>query len=97
MSEAIKREKQDLLKWIIGKKKQFDEKLTHIFSACVALSRAKMGFYVVGDFDMFASVSSFWKIVLEEVRHQKAIGNSISLVNAGKTTIVKTISDFNKV
>jgi hypothetical protein len=65
----------------------------------VALSRAKIGFYVVGDFDMFASVSSFWKYVLGEVKQQKAFGAALPIKcqQLNKEINLKTITDFNSV
>lgn len=44
---------------------------------CVALSRAKMGFYIVGNMDNLAQSSpDLWGMIAENLRKQNAIGNS---------------------
>lgn len=41
---------------------------------CVALSRAKLGFYIAGNLDLLAQVSSLWKNVKSYLRKLKALG-----------------------
>lgn len=41
---------------------------------CVALSRARLGFYIVGNLDLFAQVSSLWRNVQSYLRKLKALG-----------------------
>lgn len=41
---------------------------------CVALSRAKNGFYVLGNFHMFIDRSEAWKTIVEKVKEMKLIG-----------------------
>lgn len=46
---------------------------------CVALSRAKENFYVIGDMDVLASSSKVWRDVRTELEHQNAIGSELVL------------------
>ena len=46
---------------------------------CVALSRARVGFYVVGNFEMFALKSKLWKKIVESLNSAGAIGEELGL------------------
>ena len=46
---------------------------------CVALSRARVGFYVVGNFEMFALKSKLWKKIVESLNSGGAIGEELGL------------------
>jgi len=41
---------------------------------CVALSRAQNGFYVIGNFNLFAECNETWKIILNKVQKLNLIG-----------------------
>ena len=47
---------------------------------CVALSRARDGFYVIGNFDSFAERSGTWKFIVNRMTHLKLIGPGLSEV-----------------
>ncbi|XP_021346781.1 NFX1-type zinc finger-containing protein 1-like, partial [Mizuhopecten yessoensis] len=46
---------------------------------CVALSRAKKGLYVIGNFDMFESRNSRWADVVQKVKTAGQFGKALSL------------------
>ena len=46
---------------------------------CVALSRARVGFYVVGNFEMFARKSKLWARLVESLDSTGTIGETLSL------------------
>lgn len=46
---------------------------------CVALSRAKMGFYVIGNLNLMAENSDLWRKVINHVKHEKLFGEGLHL------------------
>ncbi|KAH3813291.1 hypothetical protein DPMN_141744 [Dreissena polymorpha] len=46
---------------------------------CVALSRAKMGFFVVGNFDQLSSLSPLWKAITEDMMTRGCIARGLQL------------------
>lgn len=46
---------------------------------CVALSRAKHGFYMIGNMNLLAKNSSTWKLISKELQEQDAIGETLCL------------------
>lgn len=63
---------------------------------CVALSRAKMGFYCIGNFKLFKAKSLVWSKIIGSV---KKFGKSLSLKCSlhSNVTSVSTVADFKKV
>ena len=48
--------------------------------ACVALSRAKKGFYCIGNFDLLSKCSDIWKKIVADLKASGSIGNALPLV-----------------
>lgn len=48
---------------------------------CVMLSRAKIGFFIVGNIEMFARKSPIWKKVYEYLRSNKLIGPAFPMIS----------------
>ncbi|XP_053404555.1 NFX1-type zinc finger-containing protein 1-like [Mercenaria mercenaria] len=46
---------------------------------CVALSRAKYGFYVLGNFNQLAAYSTLWKRITDEMKENGCFGNGLKL------------------
>ena len=46
---------------------------------CVALSRAKIGFYVIGNFEILSQKSKLWKNILLLLKSQKLVGYALTL------------------
>ena len=53
--------------------------LKHKNRACVLLSRAKMGLFLIGDADHFKSSSVLWKSIISILEEHKCIGNFLPL------------------
>lgn len=47
---------------------------------CVALSRARQGFYCIGDFSLLKSQCKLWKQICDDLETKKAIGCSLELI-----------------
>ncbi len=47
---------------------------------CVALSRARIGFYCIGNFDLFVKHSTLWENVIESMKKEYAVGNYLPLI-----------------
>ena len=47
---------------------------------CVALSRARQGLYCIGNFALLAEKSELWKQIVQDMKEQRAIGESLKLV-----------------
>jgi len=63
---------------------------------CVALSRAKHGMYVFGNFDMLRKHSASWRIICERVLwHGNELPLRCARHNSG--TVVRQLNDFKKV
>lgn len=43
---------------------------------CVALSRARCGFFVIGNMSLLAEVDSMWKKIVESLKETNELGNS---------------------
>jgi len=67
---------------------------------CVALSRAKIGMYVLGNFKLFESHSEMWQEILAVMREHKLVNSSLLLRCSNhpkQVTYAKSASDFAKV
>ncbi len=66
---------------------------------CVALSRAKQGFYCIGNFSLFQRSSPLWRSILKDLAIKKRNGRSLPLQCSRHRTIteVASIADFSKV
>ena len=66
--------------------------------ACVALSRAKKGFYCIGNFDLLSDHSEIWSKVVNDLKASESIGNALPLLcqNHHTEEKVKTADDFLK-
>ncbi len=67
---------------------------------CVALSRAKMGFFCIGNSDLLKDNSPLWNQVLLELRSQEALGTSLALCcqrHPDTKTNVSCAQDFKRV
>ncbi|XP_057672851.1 NFX1-type zinc finger-containing protein 1 [Diorhabda carinulata] len=66
---------------------------------CVALSRAKEGFYIMGNMRMLSNVSKIWKDIRKTLKTIEAIGRSLPLFcqNHGTVTEIEKIEDFENV
>ncbi|XP_031766048.2 NFX1-type zinc finger-containing protein 1-like isoform X2 [Galleria mellonella] len=51
--------------------------LTAANRICVALSRAKEGFYIFGNMNTLKSASNIWRFINDKLRAQKSIGNKL--------------------
>ena len=47
---------------------------------CVALSRARIGFYCIGNFDLFVKHSTLWKNVIETMKKEHTVGKYLPLI-----------------
>ncbi|XP_069123635.1 NFX1-type zinc finger-containing protein 1-like isoform X3 [Argopecten irradians] len=66
---------------------------------CVALSRAKMGFYVIGNFTLLCSQSILWTNIVASLKDNEAFGSYLMLrcQNHPEKTIKASLkSDFSK-
>lgn len=63
---------------------------------CVALSRAREGFYLIGNMDCLENGSTYWKAVNGELKSLDAIGAELPLLcgSHGTKFIVKKPEDF---
>ena len=48
--------------------------------ACVALSRAKKGFYCIGNFDLLSKHSDIWSKIVADLKASESIGKALPLV-----------------
>ena len=48
--------------------------------ACVALSRAKKGFYCIGNFDLLSNNGEIWSKIVADLKASDSIGNALPLV-----------------
>ena len=62
---------------------------------CVALSRAKKGFFCIGNFSLLAKVSPLWNKIISDMRHAGNVGNSLMLTcqNHPQNVIHASIAD----
>ncbi len=67
---------------------------------CVALSRAKKGFYVIGNMTQMQERSRLWNGIIEELREKKKVVESLPLTcqnHPDTVTLVKEAKDFRNV
>ena len=64
---------------------------------CVALSRAKKGFYVIADFNHLASNSKLWSNIVDDAKSRDMIGNTLNVVckKHHKVTEIRKPEDFD--
>ena len=64
---------------------------------CVALSRARQGFYCIGNFNLLKNQSKLWSEICVDLKVKDGIADSLPLVckTHNNVTSVKTASDFN--
>lgn len=62
--------------------------------ACVALSRARMGLYVIGNFDLLSTKSGIWKKVVGDVKKSGRLGKELPLRCQRHKTKVKKLNNF---
>ena len=64
---------------------------------CVALSRARKGFYCIGNFSLLTSQSKLWKEICDDLKTKDAIGDSLQLVckRHSNVTSIRWASDFS--
>lgn len=65
---------------------------------CVALSRAKMGFYVIGNFKHLASCSKLWFNIVNDLEKEKMIGKILNVCcqsHPAKMTSITKTTDFD--
>ena len=65
--------------------------------ACVALSRARKGFYCIGNFGLLSKHSDIWKKIITDLKASSSIGNALPVVCQihNDEISVKTAEDFN--
>lgn len=56
---------------------------------CVALSRARHGFYIIGNMTTLSKASNIWKDIQQELMKQNAIGSELDLVCYTHKTVHK--------
>ena len=67
---------------------------------CVALSRAKMGFYCIGNFQLLRKEGEIWEKLVPILEQKKIIGPALMLHcenHPGTVTEIKAAEDFSKV
>lgn len=66
---------------------------------CVSLSRAKKGFYCIGNFQLFSKHSKLWENIVASVQDKKLIGNALPLQCQlhNEETVVSSSDDFGRV
>ncbi|KAH9488057.1 NFX1-type zinc finger-containing protein 1 [Bulinus truncatus] len=66
---------------------------------CVALSRAKKGLYIIGNFDLLASQSKLWKDIIQTAKEDNIIGEGLPVCCANHPEFkefIITDKDFEK-
>ena len=65
---------------------------------CVALSRARQGFYCIGNFTLLKSECTLWKEICDHLETKNAIGQTLTLVCKRHSNVnqVRTWSDIEK-
>ncbi|XP_046965728.1 NFX1-type zinc finger-containing protein 1-like [Vanessa cardui] len=67
---------------------------------CLALSRAKEGFYIFGNIDILKENSNLWTKIAETLENQGSLGTSIRLKcqnHPDQITTISSVKDFSKV
>ncbi|XP_068673108.1 NFX1-type zinc finger-containing protein 1-like isoform X2 [Montipora foliosa] len=64
---------------------------------CVALSRARKGFYCIGNFSLLKTQSKLWKEICSDLEDRGGIANGLKLVckTHNNETVVRKDTDFN--
>ncbi|XP_020904024.1 NFX1-type zinc finger-containing protein 1 isoform X2 [Exaiptasia diaphana] len=64
--------------------------------ACVALSRARKGLFVIGNFEMLSKASEIWKNVVSTLKESNKVGEALPLVCAVHKTeiMIKETDEF---
>ena len=65
---------------------------------CVALSRAKMGFYVIGNFKHLSECSKLWSNISNDLEKRQMIGKSLNVCcqsHPAKVTSISKTADFD--
>ena len=63
---------------------------------CVALSRARHGFYIVGNAALLASKTKLWRQIFEYLRAENLMGKNLPLqLSSGQTSLVHCAEDFD--
>ena len=64
---------------------------------CVALSRAKKGFYVIADFNHLANNSKLWSSIVTEAKSREIIGKTLNVVCKKHDTVteINKVEDFD--
>ena len=65
---------------------------------CVALSRARKGFYCIGNFDLLSRKSTTWRNIVEDLQSEDEVGETLRLKCSrhGNIMDVKQAEDFMK-
>ncbi|XP_046560626.1 NFX1-type zinc finger-containing protein 1-like isoform X1 [Haliotis rubra] len=67
---------------------------------CVALSRAKIGLFVIGNFELLAMQSLLWRDILEDLKKKKQVGPTLHLYcqnhQSGTGINIESPNDFEK-
>ena len=65
--------------------------------ACVALSRARKGFYCIGNFGLLSKHSDIWRKIVTDLKASSSIGNALPVVCQihNNEISVKTAEDFD--
>ncbi|XP_059169746.1 NFX1-type zinc finger-containing protein 1-like [Physella acuta] len=66
---------------------------------CVALSRAKKGLYVIGNFDLLASQSTLWSAIVKDAKEDDIIGEGLPIRcvdHPDHVLAIKTAAEFRK-
>ncbi|XP_047991491.1 NFX1-type zinc finger-containing protein 1-like [Leguminivora glycinivorella] len=66
---------------------------------CVALSRAREGFFILGNIDLLKRNSTLWTNIAQTLEDNGSLGSTLKLkcVNHGQITEIKSVKDFAKV
>lgn len=67
---------------------------------CVAISRARLGFYIFGNMDLFSSCSPTWSRITQIMRSKAMVGEEdmrIKCRNHGNVSIVSSAQDWNEI
>ena len=65
---------------------------------CVALSRARQGFYCIGNFGLLSRQCALWKDICDDMRRTNTIGDALRLVCKKHDAVLeaRTAKDFDK-
>ena len=69
-----------LLSLVRSNKKESVGFIKTVNRACVALSRAKKGFYCIGNFDLLSKNSDIWSKIVADLKASNSIGTALPLV-----------------